>query len=407
MLELSKAELLAKIETLSQQLAAVSEEKADLDIMMETINEHSTSLENEIHQKNKQMRSYIQQVEKLTDAATAVETNTFNPETLSEVATRPDELGTLARIFTQMVQTVKIRERELATAKEQLEAVLNAVPGSISWINANSVYVGVNRHLAQQWNLPPEAFIGQELGFLKGSHRFAGFIREFIESDRESASHVVEVETDEGVRYYLVAARKYQQGQSTVSVGIDITERKQAEEALRIAEENYRSIFENALEGIFQSQPDGTYISVNPAMARIYGYESPEVLMHSVTAISTQIYVDSTQREAFQRRIEEDGEVKGWEYQVYRQDGCAIWIEENTRAVRDRNGKVLYYEGIVKEITQRKQEEENLKRQLQELRVEIDHQKRAQEVAEITQADYFKELQAEVGELELDEFWEI
>ncbi|MDY6783487.1 MAG: PAS domain S-box protein [Cyanobacteriota bacterium] len=407
MLELSKAELLAQIEALSQQLEVVSEEKADLDIMMETINEHSTSLENEIHKKNKQMRGYIQQVEKLTDAATAVETNSFDPETLSEVAARPDELGNLARIFTQMVQTVKIRERELATAKEQLEAVLNAVPGSISWINANGVYVGVNHHLAQQWNLPPEAFVGKQLGFLKEGYQFAKFIREFLASSRESASHIVEVESGEAVRYYLIATQKYQQGQSTVSVGIDITERKQAEEALRIAEENYRSIFENALEGIFQSQPDGTYISVNPAMARIYGYDSPEALMQSVTANSTQVYVDPAQREAFRRRIEEDGEVKGWEYQVYRQDGCAIWIEENTRAVRDRNGNLLYYEGIVKEITQRKQEEEDLKRQLQELRVEIDQQKRVREVAEITQAGYFKELQAEVGDIELDEFWEI
>jgi PAS domain-containing protein len=78
------------------------------------------------------------------------------------------------------------------------------------------------------------------------------------------------------VLYYLIAAQKYQQGTGTVSVGIDITEHKQVEEALRIAEENYRSIYENALEGIFQSTPEGTYISVNPAMARIYGYDSPK-----------------------------------------------------------------------------------------------------------------------------------
>ena len=104
--------------------------------------------------------------------------------------------------------------------------------------------------------------------------------------------------------------------------------------------------------------------------------------------------------------MEEYGEVKDSVSQVYRKDGSKIWVKENTRAVRDRYGKLLYYEGIVEDVTQRKQEQEALKRQLQELRIEIDQQKRAREVAEITQADYFQDLQAEVGNLDIDQFWE-
>jgi PAS domain S-box-containing protein len=404
--EQSREELLAEIEDLNRQLTEMNEEKTDLEIMMETVTEHATYLENQIYQKNKEMQSYIQQVEKLTDAAAAVENNNFEVRNLTQVAARDDELGHLAQVFTQMVQTIKTREQELATAKDQLEAVLNAVPGAISWIDSRGIYMGVNRYLAQNLNLSPDAFIGKEVGFLKGSTEFAEFMRQFLASSQESTCQIVEKWVNDTVIYYLIAAQKYQQGKATVSVGIDVTQHKRAEEALRIAEEKYRSIFENALEGIFQSSPEGRYISVNPAMARIYGYESAEEMMTEVQEILTQIYVDPHEREEFQNLMEEYGEVKDWVSQVYRKDGSTIWIEENTRAVRDRNGKLLYYEGIVEDVTQRKQEEESLKRQLQELRIEIDHQKRAREVAEITQADYFQELQAEMANIDLDRFWD-
>ncbi len=173
-------------------------------------------------------------------------------------------------------------------------------------------------------------------------------------------------------------------------------------EALRITEENYRSIFENALEGIFQMSPDGHYINLNPAMAHIYGYSSPEEIMACVTDISRQIYVDPNGQDEFKRIMAEQGEIKNWEYQVYCKDGTVIWVEENTRAVCDNSGKLLYYEGIVQHISQRKQKEEYLQQQLQELRIEIDQHKREREVEEITQSDYFQELQAEAESLRLD-----
>lgn len=165
-------------------------------------------------------------------------------------------------------------------------------------------------------------------------------------------------------------------------------------EALRIAEENYRGIFENALEGIFQATPDGRYISVNPTMARIYGYSSPEEMIASVAEIGSQIYVNPNSPDEYHRLLEEQGSVKDIEYEVYRKDKSIIWVKESTLAVRDNGGKLLYYEGIVEDITQRKRQEEELKRQLQELRIEIDQQKRKKDVAEITQSDYFREIQA-------------
>jgi PAS domain S-box-containing protein len=358
-----------------------------------------------LYQANQTMLRYIQQVEKVTAAAAAVENDTFKPESLNEVAARRDELGQLARVFRQMVQTLKAREKELAEAKEQLEAVLDAVPGAISWIGSDGLYIGVNRYLSESLNLLPEAIIGKEVGFFSTSSELANFMRQFLGCSETAASGVIEVGINDSRRYYLVAAQKYQQGTATVSVGIDITERKQAEEALRIAEENYRSIFENALEGIFQSTPDGQYISVNPAMVRIYGYDSPDEMMAGVTEISRQLYVEPTCRDEFQRLMQTEGKVTNFEYQAYRKDGSIIWVEEGTRAVREASGDLLYYEGIIQDITQRKRQEEEMKRQLQELRIEIDHQKRQQEVAQITQSDYFQEIQVEAQNLQLDEFW--
>ena len=141
----------------------------------------------------------------------------------------------------------------------------------------------------------------------------------------------------------------------------DITERRRAEEALRQAEEKYRGIFEEAIVGIFQTTPDGRYLSVNPTMARIYGYDSPEELMASRTDIARQAYVDPDRREEFKRLMEERGVVLDFEYEVYRKDGSKIWFLENARAVRDSSGAVMYYIGAAEDVTERKRAEEALR----------------------------------------------
>ena len=124
--------------------------------------------------------------------------------------------------------------------------------------------------------------------------------------------------------------------------------------------ESYRSTFENAVEGIYQSTLKGQYIRVNPAMARIHGYSSREQMIAEVKDIGQQIYVDSNLRDHFKAIIKEKGEVKDFQYQVYRHDGSVIWVKENSRTVCDPNGKLLYYEGIVEDITDRKQTEKAL-----------------------------------------------
>jgi PAS domain S-box-containing protein len=120
------------------------------------------------------------------------------------------------------------------------------------------------------------------------------------------------------------------------------------------SEEMYRSIFENAIEGIFQTTPGGQYLNVNPALAKMYGYDSVEDLIAGLTAIDNQLYVDPNRRPEFVRIMQEHGSVRGFEAEIYRKDKSTMWISENARAVRDASGAISYFEGMVEDITERK-----------------------------------------------------
>ncbi|NEQ46008.1 MAG: EAL domain-containing protein [Leptolyngbya sp. SIOISBB] len=135
------------------------------------------------------------------------------------------------------------------------------------------------------------------------------------------------------------------------------TERLHAEQSLRQAESKYRSIFENAVEGIFQTTTNGCYTTVNPMLAKIYGYDSPADLIVSLTNIERQLYVDTQRRQAFVARMLQQGAVIGFESAVYKKDGSIIWISESARTIGDEHGQVVGFEGTVEDITQRKQAE--------------------------------------------------
>jgi PAS domain S-box-containing protein len=123
---------------------------------------------------------------------------------------------------------------------------------------------------------------------------------------------------------------------------------------LRDAEAIYRGMFENAIEGIYQSTPDGRYLTVNAALSRMYGYERPEEMMSNVSDIQNQIYADPAFRARFRQEIESAGVVRGFEYEVRRRDGTTLWISESARAVRGPDGAVRYYEGFIEDISARK-----------------------------------------------------
>jgi PAS domain S-box-containing protein len=151
---------------------------------------------------------------------------------------------------------------------------------------------------------------------------------------------------------------------SIVGTVLDITERKQAEDDLKQAEERYRSIFENAQEGIFQTTNEGRYLAANQALATVLGYDSPEDLMTTLIDIPKQLYVNPEDRKVLLKMIEEQGSVRGFETQFYRKSGSMIWGSVNMQAVRDAEGRLLYYEGFNEDITIKRENIERMRKAL-------------------------------------------
>ncbi|MEO8313905.1 MAG: EAL domain-containing protein [Pseudomonadota bacterium] len=143
----------------------------------------------------------------------------------------------------------------------------------------------------------------------------------------------------------------------------DISTRESTYRALRNAERRYRSLFDNAIEGIFRTSPDGRYLDANPALARIYGFDSPFELMETLSNIGAQLYVDPTRRGEFIDTMQRHSSLTRFESQVRRNDGRLIWISENARAVHDESGRLICYEGTVEDVTELREYKERIERQ--------------------------------------------
>ncbi|GAB6126365.1 EAL domain-containing protein [Humidesulfovibrio idahonensis] len=170
-----------------------------------------------------------------------------------------------------------------------------------------------------------------------------------LEQEREQSRALLE---------HMVGERTRELSRANTQLKIEVAERKVVGDALRRAEAKFRGIFENAVEGIFQFSPEGRYLSANPAMAGIFGYDSPEELVGALSKQSP--YVEPERRFAFLELMEAQGQVQGFESQARRKSGRIIWISENARKVVDSSGKTLHYEGFVEDITLRKEAESRL-----------------------------------------------
>jgi PAS domain S-box-containing protein len=189
-------------------------------------------------------------------------------------------------------------------------------------------------------------------------------VAELKRSGRVS-SHVCEMKRRDGSRFWVSDSTTLAQdprGQASIlGTMVDVTDLVESQRAFREAEARYRSIIDNALEGVYISSLDGRMIVANRALAEINGYASPEELILSVKDIANEWYVRPERRQEFVDAMARDGEVRNFESEVYRhRTRERIWVQENARLVSDEGGKALYYEGTVQEITQRK----NFERQL-------------------------------------------
>ncbi len=153
---------------------------------------------------------------------------------------------------------------------------------------------------------------------------------------------------------------------------LDLARHQPREDHLRRSEEAYRTLFERALIGIYQTSLEGHYLRANAALAQIYGCDSPEALLARQISAGRTLYVDPQRRAEFQRRLEREETVADWESQIRRRDGTLLWITENARAVRDAGGALLYYEGTVQDISARRRTEKALRESEEQLRMIFD-----------------------------------
>lgn len=268
----------------------------------------------------------------------------------------------------------KQAEKDLQQAKDQLQAVLDAVPGLVSWISCSEEkdlsslkYIGVNKHLATSLNMPAEAFIGQDIGFLKTRTQFENFIRKIFESRDERMSEEVTIVIDNREREYLIVAQKYNEGKAAVTVGLDISDRKQMKLELNMSKQWLQYLLSFNPAAIYSRQAGkkyGTnYISEN--VADILGYQAEEFMLDE-NFWSDRIH--PSDREEILSNLSRDleGGIHSQEYRFQHQDGSYRWLYDELKVVPDQQGKPRELIGYWADITDRKQAEELLKASLVE-----------------------------------------
>jgi PAS domain S-box-containing protein len=218
--------------------------------------------------------------------------------------------------------------------------------------------IEVNTAFQQAVGRPKRELIGRttiELGLWHEPEQRNVFLTRFQEQ-KSVRDFEADFNSVTGRRTLLLNAEQIDVGgaPAILTVAVDISERRRREEAeaaLARAEESYRSIFENALEGLYQSTPNGRFLRVNPALARMFGYETPMELITEINDIGRRVYVKPGRREEFFALLGEQDHVTDFESEIYRRDGSRLWISESVRAVRSDTGVLLYLEGIAIDIT--------------------------------------------------------
>lgn len=253
------------------------------------------------------------------------------------------------------ITTLKTIQLELQQSKEQLRAVLDAVPGLISWISSEGKYIGVNQQLADNFNLLPNAFVEQEIGFINLQCQFTQFIEKFIASSCQTNRQVIDVKISGLTRNYLVVAQKYNQEQAVVSVGIDITEGKLAEEKLRQREGQLRLALDAANMGFWDWNLQTEIVTLSSNHEKLFGISLDDYDGTNESFLRI-VHPEDRDRVSYgDLKAIENGKRCDVEYRVILPDGEIRWIESKGQAYYDEVGKPLRLTGVNLDITAQKQ----------------------------------------------------
>ena len=255
-------------------------------------------------------------------------------------------------------------EEALRVSEGCSRSLLDLPPDSVALLlDAKGVVLDFNANLPKRIGLKPDDLRGKCIFDLL-SHDVAEFRRKKHEEILKTRKPMRVEDQSEGCWYEHVAYPLLGENGEVVRIAVlsfDITTRKSDREALRESEEKYRSMFENAVEGIYQVSLEGKYLRVNQALARMHGFESPEEMTASVADVGTEIFTNPAALRELLNILEAEGTAVNFEFELYRKDKSTIWVSTSARAVCNDRGEALYYEGRVEDITNRKAAERALK----------------------------------------------
>lgn len=253
----------------------------------------------------------------------------------------------------------------LEKALDRLKAVLDTVPGCVSWIGSDLRYLGVNRYLANLFGRSPSDFINHPVGFLQTRKQFPDFLQQFFESSCHKTTAEVGLDIEGNIRQYLVGVEKYNQGKSAVCVGIDITDLKQTEQALRQERALLRSLIDSIPDLIFYKDRQRIYQRVNKAFQLFAAREESEI----VGKTDEELFSAEAAKfcDEIDRRILAEGQLLRMEEQLDQFDGNTTWLETIQTPFFDPNGEIVGMIGISRDITERKNAETTLQQSKDEL----------------------------------------
>lgn len=299
-----------------------------------------------------------------------------------------DEFGKLGSAFNHMLDQIETRNGQLRQHREHLEdevaartaelreasetlrlqaEALNAASESILITDLSGNIVWSNPAFSKSSGYAADEVLGKNQSLLgSGGQDLDVYERMWSAVTRGETWHGEIVNRRKDSREYVeevtVTPVLSHSGKITNFVAIkhDITARKLAEQSLSEAEEKYRTIFEDAIVGIFQIDPSGRPLSVNRAMARMHGYANADEFLAEISNVMNQLSVNPAELRSLISGVQRDGLVQGAELEVYRKDGSKRWVIANVRAERDAGGHVVLYEGTTEDITERKVAEDRV-----------------------------------------------
>jgi PAS domain S-box-containing protein len=259
-------------------------------------------------------------------------------------------------------------KRSIEQSEELLSGVFNSIQDGLSILDKNLNIRKVNR-VMQEWYAANVPLTGKKC--YKCYHNsekpcdICPTLRS-MKSGKTESNYVKGLpgSSIEWIELFAYPMRDIKSGEiyGVVEFVRDVTEKKQTEDALRFSEAKYRSLFENVLEGIFQTTPEGKILSANRFFANMCGFDSPQELIEAYTNIGEQLYANPEDRKIFRLKLEAEGSLRNFETRIVKKDGNLIWVSANVRAVKDDSGAVRLYEGTITDITERRMTEEQLEK---------------------------------------------